>query len=84
MARRRRNSSSSESEDLPSPKRTRPFSIDDFDLDYDPEPTATEQPRLNPVYGQKGAFPGLGDYGDGDELFYGPPSSGLEYLRMVR
>jgi hypothetical protein len=43
------------------------------------------------VYGQKAAFPGLdgdgyGDgYGDGDgDLFYGPPSSGMEYLRMVR
>lgn len=82
MPRKRRNSSSSEPEEQPSPKRARPFSIDDFDLDY--EPTGTEAPRTNPTYGQKGAFPGLGDDEDGDELFYGPASDGLEYLRMVR
>lgn len=82
MARKRRNSSSSESEEQPPAKRARPFSIDDFDLDY--EPTATEAPRTNATYGQKGAFPGLGDDVDGDELFYGPASDGLEYLRMVR
>lgn len=82
MPRRRRNSSSSESEDLPTPKRARPFSIDESDLDY--EPSAREEPKLNPTYGQRGAFPGLEDGGDEDELFYGPASNGLEYLRMVR
>ncbi len=82
MARKRRNSSSPESEDLPSPKRARPFSIDDFDLDW--EPTSSEAPKLNPTYGQKGAFPGLADDDDGDGLFYGPASNGIEYLRMVR
>ena len=82
MARKRRNSSSSPgSEDMPSPKRARPFCIDDSDLDY--EATSTETPRLNSTYGQKGAFPGLGD-DDGDELFYGPADDGIEYLRMVR
>jgi hypothetical protein len=82
MARKRRNSSSSESEDLPSPKRPRPFSIDESDLDF--EPTNTEEAKVNATYGQKQAFPGLEDGEDGDELFYGPASNGLEYLRMVR
>jgi hypothetical protein len=83
MSRKRRNSSSPESEDLPSPKRARPFSIDDSDLEY--EPTNYEEPRLNVTYGQRAAFPGLGEDGDeGDELFYGPASNALEYLRMVR
>ena len=82
MARKRRNSSSSESEDLPEAKRTRPFAIAESDLDF--EPTTHEEPRVNPTYGQKGAFPGLGDTSEGDELFYGPASNGLEYLRMVR
>jgi len=82
MARKRRNSSSSESEGQPSPKRARPFSIDDFDLEY--EPTRTEAAKVNVTYGQKAAFPGLGDDGEGDELFYGPANDGIEYLRMVR
>ena len=43
------------------------------------------QGRLDPVYGQHGAFPGLyDDHGEEDDLFYGPASDGLEYLRMVR
>jgi regulator of vacuolar morphogenesis len=82
MARKRRNSSSSESDGQPSPKRARPFSIDDFDLDY--EPTSTEVVKVNGTYGQKAAFPGLGDDEEGDELFYGPANDGIEYLRMVR
>ena len=42
------------------------------------------QPRVDPTYGQRGAFPGI-DGADGeDDLFYGPASDGLEYLRMVR
>lgn len=40
-----------------------------------------EHPRIDSIYGQKGAFPGLG--GDDDEIFYGPASDGLEYLRMI-
>ena len=41
------------------------------------------QSKIDPIYGQRGAFPGLDDLGE-DELFYGPASDGLEYLRMVR
>lgn len=46
-------------------------------------PTSS-QPRIDPTYGQRGAFPGLDDSHDDDGLFYGPASDGLEYLRMVR
>jgi predicted ester cyclase len=35
---------------------------------------------IDPVTGQRGAFPGL----DGDEDFFGPPMDGMDYLRMVR
>lgn len=42
-----------------------------------------QQPRVDPVYGQRSAFPGLDDVGS-DELLYGPPEDGLEYLRLVR
>lgn len=42
-----------------------------------------QQPRVDPVYGQRSAFPGLDDAGS-DELLYGPPEDGLEYLRLVR
>ena len=41
------------------------------------------QPRVDPTYGQRGAFPGL-DERNKDSLFYGPANDGLEYLRMVR
>ncbi len=46
-------------------------------------PTSS-QSRIDPTYGQRGAFPGLDDSQDGDGLFYGPASDGFEYLRMVR
>lgn len=46
-------------------------------------PTSS-QSRIDPTYGQRGAFPGLDDSHDDDRLFYGPASDGLEYLRMVR
>lgn len=36
----------------------------------------------DPVTGQRGAFPGLDDGGDG--FFCGPAYSGMDYLRMVR
>jgi hypothetical protein len=42
-----------------------------------------QHPRVDPVYGQRSAFPGLDDEGS-DELLYGPPEDGLEYLRLVR
>ena len=45
---------------------------------------SSSQPRLDPTYGQRGAFPGLDDCNNDDGLFYGPASDGLEYLRMVR
>lgn len=70
---------------------------DDDDDDNDSSSrTFGVQPRLDPTYGQRGAFPGLDDGGNGKswaggeegegegELFYGPASDGLEYLRMVR
>lgn len=89
---KRRNSSSASSlEDLPSPKKSRPDYVlpTTETLGYDddgynaPSTTASaEQPRLDPMYGMRGAFPGLDDHLD--ELFYGPASDGLEYLRMVR
>lgn len=46
-------------------------------------PTSS-QSRIDPTYGQRGAFPGLDDSHDDEGLFYGPASDGLEYLRMVR
>lgn len=46
-------------------------------------PTAA-QSKIDPTYGQRGAFPGLDNHGGEDDLFYGPASDGLEYLRMVR
>lgn len=39
--------------------------------------------RPDPVTGMRAAFPGLDD-GAKDELFYGPASDGIEYIRMVR
>ncbi|KAL9114898.1 MAG: hypothetical protein Q9227_001141 [Pyrenula ochraceoflavens] len=42
-----------------------------------------QQSKLDPVYGQRSAFPGLDD--EGDDLDYGDePSDGIQYLRMVR
>jgi len=41
------------------------------------------QPKVDPTYGQRGAFPGIEVDGE-DALFYGPASDGLGYLRMVR
>lgn len=61
----------------PSPKRPRIH-----EGRGDGTPASHEQPRSNPMYGQKNAFPGLDDAGD--ELFYGPADDGMEYLRMVR
>ena len=60
-------------------KRSR-YNEDDANGDI---PTAA-QSKIDPTYGQRGAFPGLDDLGGEDELFYGPASDGLEYLRMVR
>lgn len=78
-------------------KRPRPsykFTAQEDDDDSNPNSsTLGVEPRLDPTYGQRGAFPGLDDDdGNGDRwgakeedtLFYGPASDGLEYLRMVR
>ena len=46
-------------------------------------PPIAAKTRADPVSGQKAAFPGLDD-GPGDDLFHGPATDGLEYLRMVR
>lgn len=52
--------------------------------DDSPNGASSVQPQVDPTYGQRGAFPGL-DGADGeDDLFYGPASDGLQYLRMVR
>ncbi|MCJ1474555.1 hypothetical protein MMC13_003214 [Lambiella insularis] len=40
--------------------------------------------RVDPTYGQRGAFPGLDTCPGEDDLFYEPASDGLQYLRMVR
>ena len=37
---------------------------------------------IDPSTGQRGAFPGLEEYGD--DFFCGPASDGIDYLRMVR
>lgn len=75
-------------DDSPGTKRSRVSEAEE--LGEDPasspseSPKATNKyPRSDPVFGQKHAFPGLDD-NYGDELFYGPPEDGLEYLRMVR
>ncbi len=61
-------------------KRTR---LPQLDGGEDDSPSST-QSRLDPTYGQRGAFPGLDDPIGEDDLFYGPANDGLEYLRMVR
>ena len=81
MSLKRRNTSSPEPDDFPSPKRRKSSLEEDSEDNFD-HPFSSEQPRLDQTYGQKGAFPGLDE--NDDELFYGPPSDGLEYLRMVR
>lgn len=50
----------------------------------DDEPASVSRPRLDPTYGQRGAFPGLDTAGSDDAMFYGPAADGFEYLRMVR
>jgi regulator of vacuolar morphogenesis len=74
------------SSDLDSPsdtKRSCTLDTEEKDDEDSPIQMPQERPRSDPIYGQKSAFPGLDDF-LGDELFYGPPEDGLEYLRMVR
>ena len=83
MAQKRKSTSNLSSTDTYT-KRARPntFSYND---DESTPPTYKTQPAVDPTYGQRGAFPGLDDISTGDEeLFYGPASDGLQYLRMVR
>ena len=63
-------------------KRSRSSLLSDAD-DDDKTSNRAPRPRVDPTYGQRGAFPGL-DHVSNDGLFYGPASDGLEYLRMVR
>ena len=79
MSRKRRNTSS-ESEGSPIPKRQR---TSDSGTSEDSEDESREQPTINALYGQAGAFPGVQTTHE-SEVFYGPASDGLEYLRMVR
>lgn len=80
----KRKETGSISDELRYAKRARP-SYEDEDFDDDPSTTSSscEKPRNDPVYGQKNAFPGLDGPGN-DEILYGPPEDGIEYLRMVR
>ncbi|KAJ5130550.1 uncharacterized protein N7515_006589 [Penicillium bovifimosum] len=64
----------------PSFKRRRVSYAEEEDGDRSPMPQ--ERPNNDPFFGQQSAFPGLDD--GGDELLYGDPEDGLEYLRMVR
>ncbi|KAL8722079.1 MAG: hypothetical protein Q9225_001366 [Loekoesia sp. 1 TL-2023] len=54
------------------------------DGDAEGEEYSTSQAQVDLTYGQRGAFPGLDDVTSEADLFYGPASDGLEYLRMVR
>ena len=84
MSGKRRNSSSPELDYELTTKRiahsTAGASSDDDN--YQQPFRDRENPKHCLSTGQVGAFPGL-DHDD-DELFYGPPSDGIEYLRMVR
>ncbi|KAK2802624.1 hypothetical protein FQN51_004417 [Onygenales sp. PD_10] len=84
----KRKAPSSTSSGSPYTKRARPADPNDDLEESHPvtitPTTARQQPRNDPVYGQKHAFPGLDDPTDGEELFYGPAEDGIEYLRMVR
>ena len=83
MAKKRKDHPHS-STSTPYSKRPRPTYLNDDNSS--PNSTIAPQPRLDPTYGQRGAFPGLDSEGiDGDDgLFDGPAQDGLEYLRMVR
>ncbi|WEW60562.1 hypothetical protein PRK78_006049 [Emydomyces testavorans] len=87
----KRKGSTSIAGDSPSAKKCRVAAPDDPEEEDapsssesdSPKATTNKYPRSDPIFGQKHAFPGLDD-DHGDELFYGPPEDGFEYLRMVR
>jgi len=80
MSRKRHNTSSPEPDESPFLKRARPSEDSENRYGY-PSRREQEHSRIDIVYGQSAAFPGLGN---SDELFYGPANDGIEYLRMVR
>ena len=63
-------------------KRHRTSTFEDGD-DGDGSSSRAPQPRVDPTYGQRGAFPGI-EHDEDEALFFGPASDGLQYLRMVR
>ncbi|KAG6995741.1 hypothetical protein G7Y79_00042g078460 [Physcia stellaris] len=69
--------------DVIKPMNAKRYRTSESEIDSDALSKAS-QPRMDPTYGQRGAFPGLNDSNPDDPLFYGPASDGLEYLRMVR
>ena len=73
----------SQSADVIEPTNAKRYRTSETKIDSDALSRAS-QPRVDPTYGQRGAFPGLDDSNPDDALFYGPASDGLEYLRMVR
>lgn len=79
MTKKRKQPDSNPSDTIYTSKRSRPNQLDGSD-----DSPATAQSRIDPTYGQRGAFPGLDDAVGEDELFYGPANDGMEYLRMVR
>ena len=63
--------------DLPNKKKARLLNT------QSEEDKAQTGAKVDPTYGQRGAFPGLDENGE-EELSYGPADDGLAYLRMVR
>jgi len=78
MTKKRKNTDL-QAEDILYNKRSRLSQADGSD-----DSPSAAQSKIDPIYGQRGAFPGLDDSRGEDDLFYGPASDGLEYLRMVR
>jgi len=60
--------------------RSSAFEVDDNDGNRS---SRAPRPKVDPTYGQRGAFPDI-ELDEDEALFYGPASDGLEYLRMVR
>lgn len=86
MSQKRENSESHDAITERPTKKLRSSSIPEQDSETEDHglgslPQGKPQPKVDPVYGQRSAFPGLED---DDELLYGDPSDGIEYLRMVR
>ena len=79
MSRKRKSSAEQDAEYSP----TKRSHISESESDDELESRAP-RPRLDPTYGQRGAFPGLGEPESDDAVFYGPAADGFEYLRMVR